>query len=132
MNKKDNDRENLPAEKDKKESKIKKTISSIRNWVDRHESENDVVFSEPLTAKPKVDERAPLVKGGIDMWFLLWAMLLVCLGAVMCYSASAVYAEQVEGVSPTQYLWDYIKFAVVACAVTVPFVIFRNRSAREK
>lgn len=125
MNNNDKDRENLPVDVEKKKNnKLTDKIGKVKEWIENNETENDVVFSEPLTPEPKADETAPLTKGGIDMWFLLWAMLLVCLGAIMCYSASAVYAEQVEGVNPTQYLWDYIKFAVIACAVTVPFVIF--------
>lgn len=85
--------------------------------------ENDPIFSEPLTPPPPPDETAPLKKGSIDMWFLLWAMLLVCFGAVMSYSASAVYAEQRYD-SSTYYLWNYIRFAVIATAVTVLFVIY--------
>lgn len=57
------------------------------------------------------------------MWFLLWAMLLVCFGAVMSYSASAVYAEQRYD-SSTYYLWNYIRFAVLATCGTALFVVF--------
>ncbi len=82
----------------------------------------DSVFTEPLTPV-KVDERAPLRRGSIDVWFFIWAMLLVCLGAVMSYSASAVYAER-EYDSATYYLWRYILFAVIATVITAVFVIF--------
>ena len=125
MNNENNDRENnLPEKSEKKNNKITDAFGKVKSWIGEKESENDIVFSEPLKAAPVHDETAPLKKGNIDMWFLLWAMILVCLGAVMSYSASAVYAEQVEHVSSTQYLWDYIIFACAACAVTVPFVIF--------
>ena len=81
---------------------------------------NDVVFTEPLTPAPEEPPR-PLQKGTVDMWFLLWAMILVCFGAVMSYSASAVYAEQ-KFDSSTYFLVRYILFAVVAVIMTVPFV----------
>ncbi len=82
---------------------------------------NDVVFYEPLTpAEPEKPQ--PLLKGTPDMWFLLWAMVLVCFGAVMSYSASAVYAEQ-KFDSSTYFLLRYILFAIVAVALTAPFVV---------
>ena len=82
---------------------------------------NDVIFYEKLTPEAAADEAAPLRKGSVDMWFLLWAMLLVCFGAVMSYSASAVYAEQ-EYDSSTYFLWRYIIFTVASVAVTAVFV----------
>ena len=68
----------------------------IKTAIDKRQEEliyNDVVFIEPITPE-KPEEPRPLVKGNVDMWFLLWAMILVCFGAVMSYSASAVYAER--------------------------------------
>ena len=50
-------------------------------------------------------------------------MVLVCFGAIMSYSASAVYAEQ-KFDSSTYYLWKYVQFAAAAIVVTVPFVLF--------
>ena len=95
-----NDRnETLPSEK-KKNSVIEKINEWKETLIDK-ELTTDAVFSEPLTPAPKVDETRPLKKGSIDMWFLLWAMILVCFGLVMSYSASAVQAEQIEGESAT-------------------------------
>lgn len=119
---KETQEQNLPIIDEKKNNKLTDKISAIGKKMSDKRLERDVVFSEPLTPAPKVDETAPLVKGGVDMWFLLWAMLLVCLGAVMSYSASAVYAER-EYDSSTYYLWRYIIFAIVACVVTAFFVI---------
>lgn len=81
----------------------------------------DVIFTEPLTPAP-AEAPKPLAKGNIDMWFLLWAMILVCFGAIMSYSASAVYAEQ-KFDSSTYFLVRYVLFAVLAIVITVPFVI---------
>ncbi len=82
---------------------------------------DDVVFYEPLTPAPE-EPPAPLVKGAPDMWFLLWAMVIVCFGAVMSYSASAVYAEQ-KFDSSTYFLLRYVLFAVLAVVLTTPFVM---------
>ena len=83
---------------------------------------NDPVFSEPLT--PKAPE-APgkLVKGNIDTYFLIWALVLICFGALMQYSASAVYAEQKYD-SRTYLLWRYIIFAALAIGISAFAVLF--------
>ncbi len=120
---KKNSEQNLPVEKKETRHGLKEGIQGILQKQETKRIENDVVFREPLTPAPKADETAPLSRGSIDMWFLLWAMLLVCFGAVMSYSASAVYAER-EYDSSTYYLWRYILFAVIATVITVLFVIY--------
>lgn len=85
-------------------------------------AQNDIVFSEPLHKKEEKEEVAPLVKGSIDMWFLFWSAVLVCFGAIMSYSASAVYAEQKFDDS-AYFLWRYVLFALAAIVVTIVFVV---------
>ena len=124
MKNKNNDRErNLPVEEHTKKTSLPDRIRKFQRSREEKRIENDAVFHEPLTSPPVPDERAPLARGSVDMWFLFWAMLLVCFGAVMSYSASAVYAER-EYDSATYYLWRYILFAVVATVITVFFVVF--------
>ena len=89
---------------------------------EQRRAETDVIFREPLHPAPE-EPTKPLVRGSVDMWFLLWAMLLVCFGAVMSYSASAVYAEQKYD-SATYFVVRYIFFTVLASLVTAVFVIF--------
>lgn len=99
---------------------IKQKVKSALVRREQRLAYDDIVFSEPLTPVPE-QEPQPLQKGGVDTWFLLWAMILVCFGAIMSYSASAVYAEQ-KFDNSMHFLVRYILFAVVAIAVTVPFV----------
>ena len=120
---KKNEKQELPVENEKKNISISEKVKNIGQRITDWNTERNAVFAEPLTPPPSVDERAPLKKGGIDMWFLLWSMILVCLGAVMSYSASAVYAEREFGNS-AHFLWRYILFAVIASVITVLFVIF--------
>ena len=86
---------------------------------------NDPIYLEPL--KPKAVEvqegRAPLCKGAVDKWFLLWSMMLLCFGIVMCYSAGVVEAE-VQYDNPTYYLVRNLIFSSVAIILTIPFVMF--------
>lgn len=71
------------------------------------------------------DINAPglMAKGSIDMWFMLIVVALLCFGAVMSFSASAIYAKQHYGES-TYFLWRYIMFAAIAIIGTVPFIMF--------
>lgn len=117
--------ERMPADSLISRSKrsAQKTINDLRL---RHEDmleRNDSIYLEPIGAPQEDDKPQPLCRGSVDMWFLLWAMLLLCFGAVMSYSASAVYAEQRYD-SSTYFLWRYIVFSVAAIAITIPFVVF--------
>lgn len=69
------------------------------------------------------NEAKVMVRSSIDMWFMLIVLALLCFGAVMSFSASAVYAEQRYGNS-TYFLWRYILFAVIAIIGTVPFILY--------
>ena len=104
-------------------SKLNDKLTLFRQEREQRLVDQDPAFLETLSREEKQDERAPLERGGIDGWFLLWAVLLVCLGAIMSYSASAVYAEREYG-SATYYLWRYILFAVGASVLTAFFVIY--------
>ncbi len=120
--KQDSDRaERLPSLPVRAATKVKGKIRSALVSREEKLAYNDVVFYEPLTPE-KPEEPQPLVKGAPDMWFLLWAMILVCFGAIMSYSASAVYAEQ-KFDSSTYFLLRYVLFAIAAVVVTAPFVM---------
>ena len=121
--KKNDQKRNLPETENSKKGFLTAERDALRHRRAVRKEETDVIYHEPLTAPTPVDERAPLTRGGVDLWFLLWAMLLLCLGAVMSYSASAVYAQREYG-SSTYYLWRYVLFAIIATVVTALFVIY--------
>lgn len=113
--------QNTPAEKSKRKSGLRVKINNALVKKEEDAARNDVIFYSPLKEE-KVDEAAPLHKGSIDMWFLLWTMLLICFGAVMSYSASAVFAEQRYDNS-MYFFVRYIAFTLAAAVVTAFFVI---------
>ena len=121
--KKNDQKRNLPETENSKKGFLTAERDALRHRRAVRKEETDVIYHEPLTAPTPVDERAPLTRGGVDLWFLLWAMLLLCLGAVMSSSASAVYAQREYG-SSTYYLWRYVLFAIIATVVTALFVIY--------
>lgn len=118
-----NENQNLPDNVPSAKKKgLKVRIGNALEKKEETAARNDVIFYSPLKEE-KVDETAPLHKGSIDMWFLLWAMLLVCFGAVMSYSASAVFAEERYD-SSMHFFIRYIVFTIAATVVTTVFVIF--------
>ncbi|MBQ7381106.1 MAG: cell division protein FtsW [Clostridia bacterium] len=74
-------------------------------------------------------KKEPLSQGAagrIDVEFLILCALLIIFGAVMNYSASSVYAEQLYG-DKSYFLVRYIFFALLSVAATVPFVLFGTK-----
>jgi len=114
--------ENMPEEPKAKGGKLKLKINNALLRREEDAANNDVIFYAPLKEEPK-DESAPLHKGSIDMWFLLWAMLIVCFGIVMSYSASAVFAQERYD-SSMHFFIRHIAFTLAAAIVTAVFVIF--------
>lgn len=82
------------------------------------EPREDMCDSENVVKQPAI-----MVRGSIDMWFMLIVLALLCFGAVMSFSASAIYAKQHYGNS-TYFLWRYILFAVIATIGTIPFIMY--------
>lgn len=118
MKKKRREEELPPFENEAK----KVRVSSLAERNERRREYKDAIYYEKITEE-KLDTAKPLKKGGVDMWFLLWSMVLLCFGIVMCYSAGAFDASMNYDDS-TYYLLRNILFSVVAVGVTIPFVIW--------
>ena len=135
--KKEKENQAMPKEDNAKSKKVKKEATPkvprekktakmrIEALVAKNEAKreyNDAVYYEKLTEE-KLDTTKPLQKGSIDMWLLLWAMILLCFGIVMCYSAGVVDAVESYD-DPLHYLVRNVIFSIVAILVTIPFVMF--------
>ena len=64
-----------------------------------------------------------MVKGGIDVYFLLIVSAIALFGVVMAYSASSFYAEKFWG-DNLYYFKRHILFLLVAAVFTAIFVIY--------
>ena len=123
-----NENQNLPTDFSSEEESVKKKKGiklKIESALEKREeklAQTDVALYTPLKEVPK-DEAAPLHKGSIDMWFLLWTLLLLCFGVVMSYSASAFYAQDMYD-SSMHFFWRYILFTLIAALIAVFFVIY--------
>ena len=124
--KKNDQNRNMPEERSnflvESKNKIKIKLRERGELAEVRRAENDVIFHEPLHPAPEEPPR-PLARGSVDMWFLLWSMILLCFGIVMCYSAGAFDAS-LNYDDSTYYLVRNILFSVVAVAATIPFVVF--------
>ena len=108
----------------KNKALVQKKAEELIEKRDEMLERNDPIYTEPLTkVEEEEDGRAPLCKGSVDKWFLLWSIMLLCFGIVMCYSAGVVEAE-VQYDNPTYYLVRNLIFSITAIAITIPFVIF--------
>ena len=107
---------------EKKESGIKVKINSLVEKKEEKREYKDAIYYEKITEE-KLDTAQPLKKGSVDMWFLLWSMILLCFGIVMCYSAGAFDAS-LNYDDSTYYLVRNIIFSLLAIGVTIPFIIF--------
>ena len=61
-------------------------------------------------------------RGSVDVTFLVLVCILLLFGAIMSFSASAVYAEQFYG-NRTYFFIRYLVFAALSILLTLPFVL---------
>ena len=113
---------NKKRKKNENREKKKVKVTSLAERNEAKREHNDAIYYEKLTEE-KPDITKPLQKGSVDMWFLLWAMILLCFGIVMCYSAGVVDAVESYD-DPLHYLVRNILFSFIAIVVTIPFVMF--------
>ena len=103
--------------------RVKKMIGRMYSDYDEKRARRDIIFSETITKKQEIKEERVLVRGGIDIQFLVIVIALLSFGAMMCFSASYFYANDMYGDS-YYFLKHYIFFAVVSIAGTSLFVIY--------
>ena len=104
---------------------VENGLDALGDRMDAAIEKNDPIYSEPVYKKlsPEDTSDRVLVKGPIDVYFLLIMVALCLFGAVMAYSASSVYAYQYHDDS-AYYLKRHIIYLIIAAAGTIPFVIF--------
>lgn len=78
------------------------------------------LYTERIHEEPP-QEKAPPVKGAVDIPFLLITSALVLFGCVMVYSASSVYAEQYHD-DNTYFIARHLVFLLMAVAFTTVIV----------
>ena len=102
--------------------KLKNKCRTVYANYEEKRARRDIIFTETITPAPP--EKPPvLVRGGIDVQLLLTVMALLVFGAIMCFSASNVYASA-EYDDSMYFFKRYILYAALSIAVTALLVVF--------
>lgn len=102
---------------------IKGKIERLYSDYDEKRARRDIIFSETITKHEEPKETFALVRGGIDIQFLVIVIALLAFGATMCFSASYFYANDMYGDS-FYFFKHYIFFALISIAGSSLFVMY--------
>ncbi len=108
---------------EKKSSFFSRVFGKIGEAYEKDLEANDPIYSESIISNNRPEEEKIMVRGGIDVTFLLIVIAIALFGAIMAYSASSFYAEKFMGDS-LYYFKRHIVFLLVAVVFTAVFVIY--------
>ncbi len=116
------------SEKDSKKNKgrgfsLRRGVEKINDAYERSLEKDDPIYLQPIHKAPEDDGEKVLVRGGIDVYFLLIVVAIALFGVVMAYSASSFYAEKFWN-DNLYYFKRHLIFIAVAVAFTAIFVIY--------
>lgn len=116
--------------KNRKESREKKSGFSIRKAFNKLNNKyeeilerSDPIYLDPIHKKEEKEEEKLLVRGGIDIYFLIIVVAISIIGAVMAYSASAYTGEYYYGDS-LYYLKRHLIFLGIGVMISLVFVLY--------
>lgn len=102
---------------------IKSKAEKINDAYEKSLADSDPVFDEPLHTDAEPPKTKVLVRGGIDVYFLLIVIALSLFGLIMAFSASSYFSYRETGDS-MYYFKRHVTFVLVAVFVAVPLVMF--------
>lgn len=119
--------------KDKRENRLKESFGELKESLKRKSDrflerrvtrimKQDAALLDPLQETAENEAPRTVVRGGVDGWFLLFAVLLLCFGAVMSYSASSVYAQAEYGDS--MYFFKRYLFYVIGAGLFTAILVW--------
>ena len=100
-----------------------RNLEKLNNAYEKSLEKNDPIYLEPVSAKEEKIEERKLVRGGIDVYFLIIVIALSLFGAVMAYSASSFWAEMDTGDS-LYYIKRHLIFLGLSGIFTAIFVVY--------
>ena len=110
-------------EKKKSRFSIKRAVEKINNLYEDNLEKNDPALTEPIHKEEAKPQSQLMIRGGIDIYFLLIVITISLLGIIMAYSASAYDAEHYMHDS-LYYLKRHVMFIAIGIMFTLPFVMF--------
>ena len=115
-------------QKEKKGFFLARGMKKLGDLYEKDLEKNDPLYLQPIhESKSGSAEEKLLVRGGIDVYFLIIVIAIALFGVVMAYSASSFTGEKYMGDS-LYYVKRHIGFIILAVIGTTPFVIFARPS----
>ncbi len=102
---------------------LRRGVEKINDAYERSLERDDPIYLQPIHKVEEPREEKVLVRGGIDVYFLLIVIAIALFGVVMAYSASSFYAEKYWN-DNLYYFKRHLIFIAVAIAFTAIFVIY--------
>lgn len=102
---------------------IRKAFLKLNNKYEEILEKSDPIYLEPIHKEEEREPEKLLVRGGIDIYFLIIVIAISIIGAVMAYSASAYTGEYYYGDS-LYYLKRHLIFIGIGVMISAVFVIY--------
>lgn len=102
---------------------IRRAADKIGDAYERCLEKDDPIYLEPIHSTPDAPEEKKMVRGSIDVYFLLIVLAIALVGVVMAYSASSFDGQKYMHDS-LYYVKRHLLFLVAAVIFTAPFVIY--------
>ena len=107
----------------KKRGFFLRNAEKLNNAYEKSLEKRDPIYLEPIHKQNTDGEEKVLVRGGIDVYFLIIVLAIALFGVVMSYSASSFDAQKYMGDS-LYYFKRHIIFLALAVVFTAVFVIY--------
>jgi cell division protein FtsW len=107
----------------KKRGFFVRNAEKLNNAYEKSLEKRDPIYLETLHQDESGEEKKVLVRGGIDVYFLIIVLAIALFGVVMSYSASSFDAQKYMGDS-LYYFKRHIIFLALAVVFTAVFVIY--------
>lgn len=112
-----------PQKKNKVVFFIKNKAEQINDLYEEKLADSDPIFNEPIHGEPARKKTKVLVRGGIDVYFLLIVIALAVFGSIMAFSASSFFSYRETGDS-LYYFKRHVTFLIISALFAVPLVMF--------
>jgi len=113
----------------KKNSKVvffvKNKIGKLNDKYEQSLADNDPIFNESLNKPKQQRKTGVLVRGGIDVYFLIIVVALCLFGLIMAFSASSYFSYKEMGDS-MYYFKRHVAFLSIAALFSLVVIVFAN------
>ena len=102
---------------------LRRAAEKVGDAYERSLEKDDPIYLEPIHKGEEAVEEKKLVRGGIDVYFLIIVLAISLIGVIMAYSASSFDGQKYMGDS-LYYVKRHVIFLLLASGFTAIFVIY--------